>query len=61
MNTTIGSGKNSVRDFAIDLTDKEIYIGGHSQGLFCRRGFELRKGNYYEIAVCRCGLQSGHG
>lgn len=30
MNTTIGSGKNSVRDFAIDLTDKEIYIGGHS-------------------------------
>lgn len=30
MNTTIGAGRNSVRDFAIDFTDKDTYIGGRS-------------------------------
>ena len=46
MNTTIGTGRNSVRDFAIDFTDKDTYIGGRS----------FPKG-YFSVAVLNYGKE----
>lgn len=47
MNTTIGSGRKSVRDFAIDFTDKDTYIGGHS----------FPKG-YFAVAILNYGKET---
>ena len=46
MNTTIGAGRKHVRDFAIDFTDKDTYIGGHS----------FPKG-YFAVAVLNYGKE----
>ena len=47
MNTTIGAGRNSVRDFAIDFTDKDTHIGGRS----------FPKG-YFTVAVLNYGKET---
>jgi len=47
MNTTIGAGRKHVRDFAIDFTDKDTYIGGHS----------FPKG-YFTVAVLNYGKET---
>ena len=47
MNTTIGAGRKSVRDFAIDFTDRGTYIGGHS----------FPKG-YFTVAVLNYGKET---
>ena len=46
MNTTIGAGRKHVRDFAIDFTDGDTYIGGHS----------FPKG-YFTVAVLNYGKE----
>ena len=47
MNTTIGAGRKHVRDFAIDFTDKDTYIGGRS----------FPKG-YFTVAVLNYGKET---
>ena len=47
MNTTIGAGRKSVRDFAIDFTDRDTYIGGRS----------FPKG-YFAVAVLNYGKET---
>ena len=45
MNTTIGAGRKHVRDFAIDFTDKDTYIGGRAfpKGYFAVAGLNYGK------------------
>lgn len=47
MNTTIGAGRNSVRDFSIDFTDKDACIGGRA----------YPKG-YFTVAVLNYGKET---
>ena len=47
MNTTIGAGRKSVRDFAIDFTDRDTYIGGRS----------FPKG-YFTVAILNYGKET---
>lgn len=47
MNTTIGAGRKSVRDFAVDFTDKDTYIGGRA----------FPKG-YFAVAVLNYGKET---
>ena len=47
MNTTIGAGRKHVRDFAIDFTNRDTYIGGRS----------FPKG-YFTVAVLNYGKET---
>lgn len=57
MGAKIGDGKKYIRDFAVDFTDKETYIGGKS---FPKGYFTAALLNYGKDLVTRMLIAGGH-
>lgn len=57
MGAIIGDGKKYIRDFAVDFTDKETYIGGKA---FLKGYFTAASLNYGSELITRMLIAGGH-